>query len=158
MKLPRQSFPRRRTLRCRLKSLEKPSLSAIFRSTSSPMAVLFRQRPEKLEKFAAGPCTPRPSGYIPRTPSGKPAADGQVAEWLKAHAWNACIRETVSRVQIPLCPPSSLTMTFSRSGLGRVLLCFLRLFGAGRALAQSPERPEPVSHGLYSLDLMTARI
>lgn len=33
---------------------------------------------------------------------------GEVAEWLKAHAWNACIRETVSRVRIPLSPPDSL--------------------------------------------------
>ena len=32
---------------------------------------------------------------------------GEVAEWLKAHAWNACIRETVSRVRIPLSPPFS---------------------------------------------------
>ena len=31
--------------------------------------------------------------------------DGQVAEWLKAHAWKVCIRETVSRVRIPPCPP-----------------------------------------------------
>ena len=30
---------------------------------------------------------------------------GQVAEWSKAHAWNACRRATVSRVRIPLCPP-----------------------------------------------------
>jgi hypothetical protein len=30
---------------------------------------------------------------------------GEVAEWLKAHAWNACMRETVSRVRIPLSPP-----------------------------------------------------
>ena len=30
---------------------------------------------------------------------------GRVAEWFKAHAWNACIRESVSRVRIPLCPP-----------------------------------------------------
>jgi hypothetical protein len=28
-----------------------------------------------------------------------------MAEWLKAHAWKACIRETVSRVRIPLSPP-----------------------------------------------------
>lgn len=34
-------------------------------------------------------------------------AAGEVAEWLKAHAWNACIRETVSRVRIPLSPPVS---------------------------------------------------
>ena len=30
---------------------------------------------------------------------------GEMAEWLKAHAWKACIRETVSRVRIPLSPP-----------------------------------------------------
>ena len=28
-----------------------------------------------------------------------------MAEWLKAHAWKACKRETVSRVRIPLSPP-----------------------------------------------------
>ena len=30
---------------------------------------------------------------------------GEVAEWLKAHAWKACRRVTVSRVRIPLSPP-----------------------------------------------------
>ena len=30
-----------------------------------------------------------------------------MAEWLKAHAWKACKRETVSRVRIPLSPPLS---------------------------------------------------
>jgi hypothetical protein len=30
-----------------------------------------------------------------------------VAEWLKAHAWKVCIRETVSRVRIPLSPPAA---------------------------------------------------
>ena len=34
---------------------------------------------------------------------------GGVAEWLKAHAWKACIRETVSRVRIPLPPPDLLS-------------------------------------------------
>ena len=33
---------------------------------------------------------------------------GEVAEWLKAHAWKACKRETVSRVRIPLSPPFSI--------------------------------------------------
>src|SRR5262249_45341608 len=31
---------------------------------------------------------------------------GEMAEWLKAHAWKACIGETLSRVRIPLSPPS----------------------------------------------------
>jgi hypothetical protein len=30
---------------------------------------------------------------------------GGMAEWLKALAWKACIRETVSWVRIPLPPP-----------------------------------------------------
>src|SRR5207249_3036313 len=33
-------------------------------------------------------------------------ARGGMAEWLKALAWKACIRETVSWVRIPLPPPS----------------------------------------------------
>lgn len=32
--------------------------------------------------------------------------DGEVAEWLKAHAWKVCLRETVTRVRIPLSPPA----------------------------------------------------
>jgi putative transposase len=30
-----------------------------------------------------------------------------VAEWLKAHAWKACLGLNLTRVRIPLCPPSS---------------------------------------------------
>ena len=41
----------------------------------------------------------------PRRIDHRSLADGQVAEWLKAHAWNACIGETLSRVRIPLSPP-----------------------------------------------------
>ena len=28
-----------------------------------------------------------------------------MSEWLKEHAWKACVRETVPRVRIPLSPP-----------------------------------------------------
>src|SRR5271167_4164974 len=31
---------------------------------------------------------------------------GEMAEWLKAHAWKACILERVSRVRIPVSPPA----------------------------------------------------
>src|ERR1700760_4354652 len=34
-----------------------------------------------------------------------PRVCGQVAEWLKAHAWKVCNGESRSRVRIPLCPP-----------------------------------------------------
>ena len=36
------------------------------------------------------------------------AGNGWVAEWSKAHAWNACRRGTVSRVRIPPHPPHTL--------------------------------------------------
>ena len=49
-------------------------------------------------------------GIVRAVPRGRPrcgfpARSGEVAEWLKAHAWNACIGETLSRVRIPLSPP-----------------------------------------------------
>jgi hypothetical protein len=31
-----------------------------------------------------------------------------MAEWLKAHAWKACVRETVPWVRIPLSPPNTI--------------------------------------------------
>jgi hypothetical protein len=31
-----------------------------------------------------------------------------MAEWLKAHAWKACLLERVTGVRIPLSPPASL--------------------------------------------------
>jgi hypothetical protein len=34
--------------------------------------------------------------------------NGEMAEWLKAHAWKACILERVSRVRIPVSPPLML--------------------------------------------------
>jgi hypothetical protein len=34
---------------------------------------------------------------------------GEMAEWLKAHAWKACVRETVPWVRIPLSPPRNIT-------------------------------------------------
>ena len=33
-----------------------------------------------------------------------------MAEWLKAHAWKACVRETVPWVRIPLSPPSMFVL------------------------------------------------
>lgn len=35
----------------------------------------------------------------------KRGRSGEMAEWLKAHAWKACVRETVPWVRIPLSPP-----------------------------------------------------
>ena len=35
----------------------------------------------------------------------KIAVAGEMAEWLKAHAWKACLGETLTWVRIPLSPP-----------------------------------------------------
>src|SRR4030095_3258537 len=32
---------------------------------------------------------------------------GEMSEWLKEHAWKACVGETLPRVRIPLSPPAS---------------------------------------------------
>ena len=46
-------------------------------------------------------CQPADLDYI------APGDRGGMAEWLKALAWKACIRETVSWVRIPLPPPAA---------------------------------------------------
>ena len=32
---------------------------------------------------------------------------GEVAEWLKAHAWKVCLGLNLTRVRIPLSPPNT---------------------------------------------------
>ena len=32
------------------------------------------------------------------------SSSGEVSEWLKEHAWKACVRAIVPRVRIPLSP------------------------------------------------------
>src|ERR1017187_10770883 len=48
-------------------------------------------------RFAGRPCTVR----IKIIAHGA----GEMAEWLKAHAWKACLLERVTWVRIPLSPP-----------------------------------------------------
>src|SRR3954463_10806375 len=59
-------------------------------------------------------------GKFPPPPLGRLAksllplqesASGEMAEWLKAHAWKACVRETVPWVRIPLSPPYYIVLT-----------------------------------------------
>jgi hypothetical protein len=38
------------------------------------------------------------------------STQGEMAEWLKAHAWKACLGETLTWVRIPLSPPDSFKM------------------------------------------------
>ena len=39
---------------------------------------------------------------------------GEMAEWLKAHAWKACLGETLTWVRIPLSPPDSTALALSQ--------------------------------------------
>src|SRR5579859_5953043 len=63
------------------------------------------------------------TGFAVPASAGKhlEAPNGEMAERLKAHAWKACIGETLSRVRIPVSPPTParfeapLTSTPSRS-------------------------------------------
>ena len=44
-------------------------------------------------------------------------SNGEMSEWLKEHAWKACVGETLPRVRIPLSPPISLRSIGGASGL-----------------------------------------
>ncbi len=48
--------------------------------------------------------------------------NGEMAEWLKAHAWKACKQVTVSGVRIPLSPPH-----FAPRRLGSCVLQAIRM-------------------------------
>src|SRR5262249_14540980 len=47
---------------------------------------------------------------------------GEMAEWLKAHAWKACRGETPSRVRIPVSPPLKINnlQAFVGNGFGEL--------------------------------------
>ena len=51
-------------------------------------------------------------------------AHGELSEWLKEHAWKACIRVTVSRVQIPHSPPLFCKL---RQDFAKAESCFLHM-------------------------------
>src|ERR1700733_9399553 len=59
-----------------------------------------------------------------------------MAEWLKAHAWKACIGETLSRVRIPLSPPGRPVFKFIKMTRNYSLIITLLLGSAG-AFAQT---------------------
>ena len=43
-----------------------------------------------------------------------------MAEWLKAHAWKACVRESVPWVRIPLPPPRRLSPPSQSGNRGKI--------------------------------------
>src|SRR5215475_12218873 len=76
------------------------------------------------------------------------ARSGGVAEWLKAHAWKACLRETVTWVRIPLPPPNHA-----------VSRCFNYVFSQRAAMSphQSQQRLRITKHTLLSPLLVRSR-
>jgi hypothetical protein len=91
---------------------------------------------------------------LPRRCAGRAGLRGGMAEWLKAHAWKACIRETVSWVRIPLPPPNALRL------LNKLGLCVSTVDrtpnGAshsrksGRGRAWNPPKMSPATCGAQS--------
>ena len=87
----------------------------------------------------------------PAPPTAKQPADGEVAEWSKAHAWKVCRRGTVSRVRIPLSPPISVTEHDDGPFLGCFFSQFQRGLAKATALQRLPKRPKSVSEPHLSL-------
>ena len=68
------------------------------------------------------PCSIRPaSRRIDLRRRARRGVNGQVAEWSIAHAWKACVRESVPRVRIPLCPPPGPPLDARSAGAGKYL-------------------------------------
>src|SRR5438034_8212118 len=89
-------------------------------------------------------------------PSAAPRKNGHggVAERLKAHAWRACIRATVSRVRIPLPPPPELLilrefLVSARqpkyAGVSGALRWWIGRLGPQRRLSDVRSRPNAAS-------------
>ena len=49
--------------------------------------------------------------------------NGEMSEWLKEHAWKACVGETLPRVRIPLSPPIYLFNDLADFGYFTPLAC-----------------------------------
>src|SRR5688572_5550863 len=44
--------------------------------------------------------------------------DGEMSEWLKEHAWKACVGETLPWVRIPLSPPIPPRLEIASGDIG----------------------------------------
>ena len=59
-------------------------------------------------------------------------SNGEMSEWLKEHAWKACVGETLPWVRIPLSPPSQFIENAQ---------CFQRFLEDHKSLCQDWFRP-----------------
>src|SRR5215217_4009155 len=78
--------------------VQGPTRAPILR----PRAAKIHNKFNELGKF----WRPRPASLAKSVLPLQERASGEMAEWLKAHAWKACVRETVPWVRIPLSPPA----------------------------------------------------
>ena len=83
-----------------------------------------------------------------------------MAEWLKAHAWKACIRETVPWVRIPLPPPPTQDSPVLCDRQSVILALACQRFGEDLCTSPRPghlfrfsDRPV-FSEALYFADLV----
>src|SRR3954454_8855061 len=61
---------------------------------------------------------------------------GEMSEWLKEHAWKACVGETLPRVRIPLSPPNFALARLSERDV------FRPSRGSRRDSARTPHSPQ----------------
>ena len=85
-------------------------------------------------------------------------ASGEMAEWLKAHAWKACVRETVPWVRIPLSPPLIPDISYCDLETGPKIRLFSRVFRAGESRSLVKMSPRCGWRTHFSPNLSTARI
>ena len=81
---------------------------------------------------------------IHRSGKDRRPANGEVAEWSKAHAWKVCRRETVSRVRIPVSPPEFLLIALCGCSLAGLPWC--------RRAGARPAAPLGFCNGVCSFD------
>jgi hypothetical protein len=110
--------PRPMTSSCFTSSCCSVTITKCIWNGSAPRALLTRRFGQNLgfreprRRVIAG-CNRRPCRYF----ACEIFRFGGMAEWLKAHAWKACIRETVSWVRIPLPPPVKLKLRINFQSL-----------------------------------------
>ena len=75
---------------------------------------------------------------------------GEMAEWLKAHAWKACVRETVPWVRIPLSPPANLVLRKSWAQRPSNSGCFAKIFAPENRPGQARQPWMGVETGFFS--------
>jgi hypothetical protein len=56
------------------------------------------------------------------------SSHGEMAEWLKAHAWKACVLERVPRVRIPVSPPLLPQLYVTAPQPNRLIRYYLGVF------------------------------